>query len=87
MTQFRLTTRLLLLLLLLASFGRQMVLAAPDADYYDEPGVRLLNQPLTEYRARRQKLMSEVKDGIVVILGNVEDDVLDLVHRGCGRSR
>jgi Xaa-Pro aminopeptidase len=43
-------------------------------DYYDEPGVRLLNQPVVEYRARRARLMNEVKDGVVVVLGNVEED-------------
>jgi Xaa-Pro aminopeptidase len=60
-------------LLLIASFSASLVFAAPDKDFWDEPGVRLLNQPLAEYRARRQKLMSEIKDGIVVILGNVEE--------------
>ncbi len=44
------------------------------ADFYDEPGVRLLNQPMGDYRARRQRLLSEIKDGVVVILGNVEED-------------
>jgi len=43
-------------------------------DFYDEPGVRLLNQPISDYRARRQRLLSEIKDGVVVILGNVEED-------------
>jgi len=43
------------------------------ADFYDEPGVRLLNQPIGDYRARRQRLLSEIKDGVVVILGNVEE--------------
>jgi hypothetical protein len=43
------------------------------ADFYDEPGVRLLNQPVSDYRARRQRLLSEIKDGVVVILGNVEE--------------
>jgi Xaa-Pro aminopeptidase len=47
---------------------------AAGADYYDEPGVKLLNQPITEYRARRARLMNEIKDGVVVILGNVEED-------------
>lgn len=46
---------------------------AGAGDYYDEPGVRLLNQPLNEYRARRQKLMESIKDGVVVILGSVEE--------------
>ena len=49
--------------------------AAPRPDFYDEPGVRLLNQPITEYKARRARLLSEIKDGIVVILGNVEEDM------------
>ncbi|HEV7843572.1 MAG TPA: aminopeptidase P N-terminal domain-containing protein, partial [Pyrinomonadaceae bacterium] len=48
--------------------------AATEADFYDEPGVRLLNQPVGEYRSRRQKLISEIKDGVVVVLGNVEED-------------
>jgi Xaa-Pro aminopeptidase len=48
--------------------------AAPGRDFYDEPGVRLLNQPLGEYKARRERLLSQLKDGIVVILGNVEED-------------
>src|SRR5437868_7840672 len=48
--------------------------AATGVDFYDEPGVRLLNQPVSEYRSRRQKLMSEIKDGVVVVLGNVEED-------------
>jgi hypothetical protein len=73
MTRFSSTTLLVLAFLLFISPGRQPVLASPGADFYDEPGVRLLNQPLSEYRARRQKLMSEIKDGIVVILGNVEE--------------
>jgi Xaa-Pro aminopeptidase len=51
-----------------------VTLAAAGADFYDEPGVRLLNQPVTEYRARRARLMNEIKDGVVVILGNVEED-------------
>ena len=37
--------------------------------------MRLLNQPVTEYRARRARLLSEIKDGVVVILGNVEEDM------------
>jgi Xaa-Pro aminopeptidase len=45
-----------------------------QSDGYDEPGVRMFNQPVSEYRARRQKLMESIKDGIVVILGNVEEE-------------
>jgi Xaa-Pro aminopeptidase len=75
MTRLRLMTRPYLVLLLFASFGGHVVFAAPGAgDFYDEPGVRLLNQPLSEYRARREKLMSEIKDGIVFVLGNVEEE-------------
>ena len=74
MIRFRLTTRLPVAFLLCVSFGCHLVGAAPVADFYDEPGVRLLNQPLSEYRTRRQKLMSEIKNGVVVILGNVEEE-------------
>lgn len=48
--------------------------SAQDSNFWDEPGVRMLNQPVGEYRARRQKLLSQIKDGVVVILGNVEND-------------
>jgi Xaa-Pro aminopeptidase len=61
-------------LALVAPFPVQASASARAADFYDEPGVRLLSQPLSEYRARRQRLMNEIKDGIVVILGNVEED-------------
>ncbi len=65
----------MLALALFASQSLFVASASPDkGDFYDEPGVRLLNQPVAEYRARRQKLMSEIKDGVVVILGNVEED-------------
>jgi Xaa-Pro aminopeptidase len=64
---------LALLLLLLGALVPFPSTAALDSDFYDEPGVRLLNQPISEYRARRAKLLSQIKDGIVVILGNVEE--------------
>jgi Xaa-Pro aminopeptidase len=65
---------LLLALLLIAALSQTLAAAAAtDYDFYDEPGVRLLNQPVTEYRARRQRLMEQIKDGVVVILGNVEE--------------
>lgn len=48
--------------------------AAAAVDYYDEPGVKLLNQPIAEYRARRARLMNEIKDGVIVVLGNIEED-------------
>jgi Xaa-Pro aminopeptidase len=65
----------LLALLLISAFMPLRSSAAPDSDFYDEPGVRLLNQPVSEYRARRQRLLSQIKDGIVVVLGNVEEDL------------
>jgi Xaa-Pro aminopeptidase len=35
---------------------------------------QLARQPLTEYRARRQKLLEQIKDGIIVLIGAREDD-------------
>ncbi|HVG21734.1 MAG TPA: Xaa-Pro peptidase family protein [Blastocatellia bacterium] len=37
-------------------------------------GDRLAGQPKSEYRARRQKLMGQVKDGIVVLIGARDDE-------------
>ncbi|MGA9995442.1 MAG: aminopeptidase P N-terminal domain-containing protein [Pyrinomonadaceae bacterium] len=65
---------LVLMLLLLIAPSSSRIARAQEKDFWDEPGVRLLNQPVGEYRARRQKLMDQVKDGVVVILGNVEED-------------
>lgn len=74
MKSFRAAPHLLILSLLLNVLApRSLHAAAPVGDFYDEPGVRLLNQPLGEYRARRQKLMEQTKDGVVLILGNVEE--------------
>ncbi len=70
----RLLRQLSLCVLLSALFLSQSVAVFAQEGDYDEPGVRLLHQPLSEYRARRQKLLSEIKDGVVVILGNVEED-------------
>ncbi len=70
----RLLRQLSLVVLLGAMLLSQVAQAFAQAGEYDEPGVRLLNQPLSDYRARRQKLMSEIKDGVVLILGNVEED-------------
>lgn len=65
---------LIVLLSLIATFPLQTISAVPAADFYDEAGVRLLNQPVADYRARRQRLMEEIKDGVVVVLGNIEED-------------
>src|SRR5919106_1109825 len=62
-------------LILLAALLPFTTSAAPAPDFYDEPGVRLLNQPIAEYQARRQKLLSQIKDGVVVVLGNVEESM------------
>ena len=51
-------------------------LAAPCATQQaasDE--ARLANQPKTEYRARRQKLLEQVKDGVIVLIGAREEDL------------
>jgi Xaa-Pro aminopeptidase len=61
-------------LILLAGLTSQMTAAFPGKDFYDEAGVKLLNQPVSEYKSRRERLMDQVKDGIVVVLGNVEED-------------
>jgi Xaa-Pro aminopeptidase len=74
MTSYRKALCLLLALVFSLATFQSVVSASPGADFYDEPGVRLLNQPLGDYRARRQKLMSEIKDGVVVVLGNIEED-------------
>ena len=37
--------------------------------------VMLANQPSSEYAARRQKLMSQVKDGVTVLIGAREEDL------------
>jgi len=60
-------------LLVVCVQGNLFATTLSGADFYDEPGVRLLNQSIGEYRVRRQKLLSEIKDGVVVILGNVEE--------------
>lgn len=64
----------LALFLIVCVCGNLFAGVLSGADFYDEPGVRLLNQPMGDYRARRQRLLSEIKDGVVVILGNVEED-------------
>lgn len=68
------TSLLLFSLLLLSAPSNALFAQAQEKDFWDEPGVRLLSQPVGEYHARRQKLMDQVKDGVVVILGNVEED-------------
>lgn len=71
----KISSALLALLLLACALFPFTSTAAVPSDFYDEPGVRLLNQPVGEYRARRQRLLNEIQDGVVVILGNVEEDM------------
>lgn len=73
-TSMKLSRRIFLSFVLIAFVLAQDVPTARAVDFYDEPGVRLLNQPISEYKARRQQLLSEIKDGVVVILGNVEEE-------------
>jgi Xaa-Pro aminopeptidase len=73
MRRFRLCL-VLFALLLNVNLTPLRAFAATDSNFWDEPGVRLLNQPVGEYHARRQRLMDQIKDGVVVILGNVEED-------------
>ncbi|HYE64402.1 MAG TPA: aminopeptidase P N-terminal domain-containing protein [Pyrinomonadaceae bacterium] len=75
MRLLRLIPLLLFSLLLPVILWQHVTTAAPEADFYDTPGVRLLNQPVGEYRARRQKLLGEIKDGVVVILGSVDEEM------------
>lgn len=63
------TTAIRLLIVIIALFVTPTWLrpsAAPDD--------RLANQPKAEYRARRQRLSEQTKDGIVVVIGAREDD-------------
>ena len=64
-----------LILLFIIAFSSLASSSAPISDFYDEPGVRLLNQPVGEYRARRARALAEIKDGIVVVLGNTEESM------------
>lgn len=41
------------------------------------PEPRLANQPLSEYKARRQRLLEQVRDGVIVIGGAHEEDFGD----------
>lgn len=49
-----------------------LALAAPTFLAQDD---RLANQPRSEYRARRQRLVEQIKDGIVVLIGAREEDL------------
>jgi Xaa-Pro aminopeptidase len=55
-------------LLILVAAGLGFIASATANDE------ELAHQPKSEYRARRQKLMEQVKDGIVVLIGAREDE-------------
>jgi Xaa-Pro aminopeptidase len=60
-----------LIFVVVASCAQTPLLARAAATVED----RLANQPRSEYRARRQKLMGQIKDGIVVLIGALEEDL------------
>lgn len=60
------TVLLTTVVLIAASFTLPVVAAGNDL---------LANIPKSEYRARRQKLLGQIKDGIVVMVGAREDDL------------
>ncbi|MGA9770533.1 MAG: Xaa-Pro peptidase family protein [Blastocatellia bacterium] len=60
---------LLTVLLIVASI--MPVLAVPVAAVDD----KVANQPRSDYRARRQRLMEQLKDGVIVLIGAREEDL------------
>src|SRR5437868_2467679 len=52
-------------------FGNLVSVTQPASAAADE---RLAGIPKSEYRARRQQLMSRIKDGVVVMIGAREDE-------------
>ena len=75
MKTVRVASSICALLFLALTLWPNISSATVESNYWDEPGVRLLNQPLSEYRARRQALLSQITDGVVVILGNEEESL------------
>jgi Xaa-Pro aminopeptidase len=63
---------LLIVTLLLLSF-----VVLPSFNSAAAPEPMLANQPVSEYRARRQRLMEQLRDGVIVIGGAHEDDFGD----------
>jgi Xaa-Pro aminopeptidase len=62
----------LLSTLLLAFLTPAKLGASPSAPASNDE--RLANQPLAVYKARRDRLLSEIKDGIIVLVGAREED-------------
>ncbi len=54
-----------------------IVVSLPSFNSAAAPEPLLANQPLSEYKARRQRLLEQVKDGVIVIGGAHEDDFGD----------
>jgi Xaa-Pro aminopeptidase len=57
---------LLTVLLAVASFVPALAAAGDD---------KIANQPRNDYRARRQRLMEQLKDGVIVLIGAREEDL------------
>lgn len=72
---FRLTIMVAIILLTITINGKSDLAYAQSAATSVEV-TQLLGQPTTEYRARRQKLMEKITDGIVVLFGQEEDSEL-----------
>jgi Xaa-Pro aminopeptidase len=60
-----------ILLTVLAAFVAPSLLNSISAD----ESVMLANQPLSEYKMRRQKLLQRIKDGVVILVGAREEDL------------
>jgi Xaa-Pro aminopeptidase len=58
---------------ILATVG--LIAASLSLPVFAGPNDRLANIPKSEYVARRQKLLSQIKDGIVVMVGAREEDL------------
>jgi Xaa-Pro aminopeptidase len=62
------------LVLLMAALATPALVNPAHTAHAAAQGDRLAGQPKSEYRARRQKLMGQVKNGIVVLIGAREDE-------------
>jgi Xaa-Pro aminopeptidase len=67
---------LIFALILLCSFLSVNLPISSSQAYSKSSSASLLaEQPISEYKSRRQKLMEKVKDGVVVVMGEEEDDL------------
>src|ERR1044071_3326767 len=61
-----------LLTIVLAIVSLAPALSQPVAAVGDD---KVANQPKADYRARRQRLMEQLKDGVIVLIGAREEDL------------